>query len=322
MPAIPTRTALFLVLLLCIGVPAFADVPAGRVSVYSTPSGAYACIDSGNCDFTPATFSVTGNSYHTVTVREKGYRTWTDTVYVTADQTSRVDAFLDLDPDATGIRVGIRPGGAVICLDNMDCRANVGAGNLSGTAFFRGVSPGYHTISVEAPVDYEDTTRLVQVELGKVTGVEIELPAFIAPAPSTPVPVADRATGSIRVYVDRTGSTICLDNVDCYVNVGGQPGPGTGTAVFSDVTANEVHILTVAADGYRPVSTGITVGKDQVATADVSLQPLGGSTPATPAAQTSVPTVPPTMPTARSPLSPVAVIGALALCCMILVFRQ
>jgi hypothetical protein len=307
--------------LLLIAIPALADVPPGRVTVYSSPSGALACIDSGTCDFATATFSVAGNSWHTVTVRETGYREWTQNIYVTADQTSRIDAYLDLDPDATGIQVSIRPGGAIVCLDNMDCRANVGANSTSGTALFRGVSPGYHTISVEAPVDYEDTTRLVQVELGKVTEENIELTAFIAPAQATTAPAADRATGSIRVYVDRTGSTVCLDNTDCYVNVGGSPGPGTGTVVFSDVTANEVHIVTIAADGYRPVSTGITVGKDQVATADVALQPLGSATAVTTTVPATQPTVPPTMPTPRSGLDPVVAAGALALCGLLFLSR-
>jgi len=323
MSSIFTRTIPILVLFLLLTLPATAEVLPGRITVYSSPSGALACIDGGNCDFTTTTFTVTGNSLHTVTVREKGYRTWTENVYVTSDQTSRVDAYLDLDPDATGIRVGIRPGGATVCMDNMDCRANVGANSTSGTTFFRGVSPGYHTISVEAPADYEDTTRLVQVEQGRVSEVNIELVAFFAPVTATLTTAAARATGSIRVYIDRTGSTVCLDNTDCYVNVGGSPGPGTGTVVFSDVTANEVHIITIAADGYRPVSTGITVGKDQVATADVSLQPLGSSsTTETTSTPSPRQTVPPTMPTARSGLDPVVVIGALGLCALLLLSRK
>lgn len=322
MSEIYPRTILAVVLFLLLALPAAAEVPAGRITVYSTPSGALACIDGGTCDFTTTTFTVTGNSLHTVTVREKGYRPWSENVYVTADQTSRVDAYLDLDPDATGIKVSIRPGGATVCMDNMDCRANVGANTTSGTTLFRGVSPGYHTISVEAPPDYEDTTRLVQVEQGKVTDVTIELVAFIAPVTVTSAPAAARATGSIRVYVDRTGSTVCLDNTDCYVKVGGSPGPGTGTVVFSDVTAGEVHIITIAADGYRPVSTGITVGKDQVATADVSLQPLGSGTTEMTTVASRQQTVPPTMPTARSPTGPLVIIAALGLAGLLFFSRK
>ena len=183
-----------------------------------------ACLDSGSCDITSATFTVEGNAWHKVTVTAKGYQPWSQNVYVTSDQTSMIEAYLDRDPNATAVKVTIRPGGGVICFDNSDCRANVGANSTSGSTLFTGVSEGYHTVSVEAPVDYQDTTRLVKVEYGKITEVDIGLDMFIAPATTTPA--APRATGSIRVYVDRTGSTVCINNGDCYVNVGGSPGPG------------------------------------------------------------------------------------------------
>jgi hypothetical protein len=315
-----TRSALFLVLLILLAIPVLAAVPPGRISVFSSPSGAMACLESGSCDITSATFTVEGNAWHKVTVTAKGYRPWSQNVYVTSDQTSMVEAYLDRDPNATAVKVTITPGGGIICLDNSDCRANVGANSTSGSTLFTGVSEGYHTVSVEAPVDYEDTTRLVKVESGKITEVDIALTMFIAPATTTPA--APRATGSIRVYVDRTGSTVCINNGDCYVNVGGSPGPGTGTVVFSDVTAGEVQIITIAAEGFMPVSTAITVGKDQIATADVSLRPVSGVTTVTtlPAVQQS--TVPPTMPTARSGLDIVPVFGALILCSAFFLFRK
>jgi hypothetical protein len=315
-----TRTALFLVLLILLAVPVLAAVPPGRISVFSSPSGAMACLDSGSCDITSTTFTVEGNTWHKVTVTAKGYQPWSQNVYVTSDQTSMVEAYLDRDPNTTAVRITITPGGGIICLDNSDCRANVGANSTSGSTLFTGVSEGYHTVSVEAPVDYEDTTRLVKVELGKITEVDIVLTMFIAPATTTPA--APRATGSIRVYVDRTGSTVCINNGDCYVNVGGSPGPGTGTVVFSDVTAGEVQIITIAADGYMPVSTAITVGKDQIATADVSLRPVGGATTVTTLTTVPQSTLPPTMPTARSGLDVVPVLGALTLCSAVFLFRK
>ncbi len=314
-----TKSILFLVFIILLAVPCPAAVPPGRISVYSTPTGALACIDNATCDTTGATFTVEGNAWHTVTVTEKGYRLWSEPVYVSSDQTSMVTAYLDLDPAATAINVTVRPGGGIICLDNIDCRANVGANNISGNTLFTGVSPGYHTLSVEAPAEHEDTSELVQVNLGKITEVSIELRHFFTPPP-TPTPQADRETGSIRVYVDRTGSTICLDNADCYVNVGGTPGPGTGTVVFSDVTANVVHIVTIAADGYKPVSTKIVVGKDQVATADVTMVRIGETTIT--ASPTTQPTVPPTMPTNRSGPGAAPVLMALALCGAIFLFRK
>lgn len=314
-----TKTALLLVLLFLI-VPALAEVPNGRLIVYSMPTGALACIDNKTCDITGATFSVGGNAWHSVVVTEKGYHKWAENIYVTSDQTSMITAYLDLDRNATGIQVNIIAGSGTICLDNSDCRLNVGSPGSTKSTLYTGVSPGFHTISVEAAATYADTSELVEVSLGKITTVDLELYPFLIPITPTPIPM--RETGSIRVYVDRTGSTICLNNVDCYINVGGSPGPGTGTAVFDDVTANETQIITVSADGYMPVSTKITVGKDQVATADVSLQAIDGLTTVPTPVPTAVPTVLSPVPTARSGLGVLPVLGALALCGLVLLSRK
>jgi hypothetical protein len=297
-----------------------AGVPPGRITVNSVPTGALACIDNTTCDTTTTTFTVEGNAWHSVIVTEKGYMKWTEDVYVTSDQISMVSAYLDRDPDATAILVTLMQGSGTVCLDNSDCRANVGMGGSNRSTLFKGVSQGYHTISVEASADYLDATELVQVSLGKVSDVSIELTPFIAPA--APTPAADKATGTVRVYVDRTGSTICIDNVNCYVNVGGSSGPGTGTVVFDEVTVDIAHIITVAADGYKPVSTPITVVKDMITTVDISLQPInGGTTVPTSAASTTLATAPPTMPSGRSAPGLLPVIGALVLCGTVFVLR-
>jgi hypothetical protein len=314
-----TKTVILLLLLL-LAVPAMAVVPPGRITVYSAPTGALACIDNKTCDTTGATFSVDGNAWHTVRVTEKGYREWTGNMYVTSDQTSMLTAYLDLDYNATAIQVNVVSGSGTVCLDNNDCRANVGSTTGIRSTLFTGVSPGYHTITVEASADYKDTSELVEVTLGKITSVNFELSPYIIPATTTPP--ATKATGAIRVYVDRTGSTICIDDGNCYINVGGTPGPGTGTVIFSEVTADKAHIITVAVDGYKPVSTPVLVGQDQIATVDVSLQRLGAETTVPALTPAQVPTVPPTMPTARSGLDALPVIGALALCGAVFLVRK
>jgi hypothetical protein len=321
-----SKTLLVIAVILLLALPAAAAVSPGRITVYSTPSGANACIDNKNCDITPATFAVEGNAWHMIVVSEKGYRDWIETIYVSSDLTSTVNAYLDLDPAATAIRVNVTPGGGIVCLDNTQCRANVGTINSTGSTLYTGVSPGYHTISVESPAGYLDTSKLVQVTLGKITAVNITLDAFIAPATTTKAPPV--ATGMVRVYVDRKGSTICIDNANCVYNVGGKPGPGTGTWVFDSVTANRTHIVTVAADGYEPFSATVAVSKDAIEQVDVSLQPITGvitvtattSPPVTTVLQTTIPpltttTVPPTMPLpTQSGLDAVPLLGALALC--------
>jgi len=138
----------------------------------------------------------------------------------------------------------------------------------------------------------------------------------------TSQPYINTKTGSIRVYVDRTGSTICLDNGNCYVNVGGNPGPGTGTAIFSEVTADETHIITIALNGYKPVSAKVPVGADQVATVDVSMQPLGTETtvPVSSPALSSTGISP--VPTRKAAPGVLPVIGALVLCGAVVLARK
>ena len=342
MPHLHIKTLILLAVLLFV-LPALATVPDGRITVYSTPSGALACIDNADCDSTSSTFSVEGNAWHMIVVTEKGYRDWIETVYVSSDQTSVVNAYLDQDPAATALRVNVTPGGGTVCLDNSQCRENVGTVDATGSTLFTGVSPGYHTISVESPAGYVDTQKLVHVTLGKTSDINITLDVVIA-TPTTPTPPKP-ATGMVRVYVDRTGSTICIDNARCVYNVGGSPGPGTGTTIFNDVPVNKTHIVTVAADGYEPFSAPVSVGKDLIAKVEVALQPMAGSTtvpltvtttvpvssatPVTTVQETPVQTtiVPSTMATVapiqtRSPLDPVPLIGALAIFGLVVVFRK
>ena len=330
MPLKHMKTIILIVLFLLIAVPATADLAPGRITVYSTPPGALACIDTTDCDTTVATFTAEGNTWHTVVVTENGYRLWTENVFVTSEQTSVVNAFLDLNPASTAIQVYVTPGGGTICLDNGECRLLGGLDGATGSTLFTGVSPGYHTLSVEAPAGYSDTTELVQVSLGRITDVSISLDPVI---PST-----TRATGSIRVYVDRTGSTICIDNARCMYNVGGSPGPGTGTIVFNHVIANETHIITVAADGYEPFSAPVTVGRDLIAKVDVTLRPIAGATTVLTTAPSPVTTIPVTTQATPVPSSTVLstpvpiptksnpdtapVIGALVLCGIVFMFRK
>lgn len=332
-----TRTLMLLAALLLLVLPLASAVPDGRITVYSTPPGANACIDNKRCDTTAATFSVEGNAWHLIVITEKGYRDWTETLYVSSGQTSVVTAYLDQDPAATAVRVNVTPGGGIVCLDNSQCRANVGTVNSTGSTLYTGVSPGYHTISVESPAGYMDTQKLVVVNLGKTSSVNITLDVAIV-TPTTAKP-AKPVTGMVRVYVDRTGSTICIDNARCAYNVGGSPGPGTGTMVFDAVTANETHIVTVAADGYQPFSAPVAVGKDLIVKVEASLHPIAGYTtvPAT-VLTTVVPTtvqettlqttmVPSATATVapiqtQSVLDPVLLFGVLAFCGMVLVSRK
>jgi hypothetical protein len=122
----------------------------------------------------------------------------------------------------------------------------------------------------------------------------------------------------------RTGSTVCIDNGDCRENVGGTPGQGTGTTVFTGVSAYETHIISVAADGYKRASKRVTVSQDQVTTADISLQPLAAETATSlpTLTTTPLPTQPAPIPTKAAGPGVAPLLGALGLWGAIVLFRK
>ncbi|MFA4849631.1 MAG: hypothetical protein WC626_07875 [Methanoregula sp.] len=297
-----------LLLLLVVQVQGLAP---GRIAVYSTPSGAVACIDTVNCDTTDAFFSVSGNTWHSVVVTNKGYLQWSDTIFVVSDHTSVVNAELQLNPAITVLQVDVTPGSGTVCLDSTQCHQNVGVYGGSGSTQFTSVSPGYHMITVWGPADYEDYYTTVYVDLAKSTYVTVTLKPLNMPVTTvTPViPPAASETGTVRVYVDQKGSTICIDNTDCRMNVGGAAGMGTGTTLFTNVTTNTLHTISVTAAGFKPYSSLVTVRQDMINTVDVSLQPLTVAT----TAPAPLPAEPTLMPT-KAGLNAAPVLGALVLC--------
>jgi len=328
MPIRHLKKVILIAFILLLAVHVQALVEPGRIVVTSTPSGAVACIDTVYCDTTDTTFTVSGNTWHSIVITEKGYTQWTGTVFVISNQNTWVNAQMVLNPSATVIQVDVTPGGGTVCLDNSQCHKNVGAGSSTGSTQFTGASEGYHTITVESPAGYLDYYAPVYVNLAKTTYVTIGLrPLISSPTPVTPVvtPVVnpDTGTGVVRVYIDRTGSSICLDNTDCRTNVGGTASPVTATTLFYNVTADYGHTVSVTADGYKPYSSQISVKKDLITTVDVTLQPLTTATPVvTQAAPLALATTEPTPQPTRSGLGLIPVLGSLILCGALFWFRK
>lgn len=312
------KIVILITLLLLLVVQAQGLAP-GRIVVYSTPTGAVACIDTVNCDTTGAFFTVSGNTWHSVVVTNKGYLQWSDSIFVVSDHTSVVNADLQSNPSVTVLQVDVTPGSGTVCLDGDQCHQTVSTFGNTGSTQFIGVSQGYHTITVWSPASYQDYFQTVYVDLAKSTHVSISLKPLITPAATiTPVtPATSATTGTVRVYVDRTGSTVCIDNKDCQVNVGGTAGAGTGTTLFTNVTANALHSISVTAAGYNPYTLQILVREDLINTVNVSLQLLTVAT----TAPTRIPAEPTLMPT-RAGLNATPVLGALVLCGAIFLFRK
>ena len=242
--------------------PTPAAIPPGRLTVVSLPSSAKACVDDTACDTTPAEFRVSGNAWHAVTVRGPGYQSWSGPVYVLAGRASLVSADLQPASPVPGLRVSVNPGGGMICLDETWCQA--GAGSSGGTLFQR-VSEGFHTIRVNNTEGYRTFSVKRYVTAEGITAVSINL---------EPVTAASPEAGTVRVLVDRYGSTICVDATDCRTHVGGTTGPGPGSAEFANVTAGIPHTITVTAEGFEPWSANLSITPDQLTEVRVSLRPL------------------------------------------------
>jgi hypothetical protein len=277
-------------------------------------------------------FTVEGNAWHTIVVTESGYLQWSTTVYVLSDQMSVVNAVLEPNPSTTGIQVYVTPGSGTVCLDYSQCRTNVGSSDGTGSTLFTGMSDGYHTITVNSPAGYQDYSTPVYVNMGSISTVSINLVSGVNPGTtSTPVTTSGfPSTGTIRVYIDHSGSTVCLDNANCRVNVGGTAGPETSTTLFNGVALGVGHTISVSADGFAPYATQVSVSKDQISTVDVRLSAISGYTTApTP---TPVPTLS-QVPVSTAPLTPtplptkagldmVPILGALGLCCAVILIRN
>jgi hypothetical protein len=306
-------------------------VPPGRITVISRPPYAHVCIDDRKCDTTPASFIVTGNARHTVNITQSGYLDWSDTISVFTGQTSLVNATLQRDTGTNGIQVFVKPGGGMVCLDNSQCHAGVGSADGTGSTQFSELSEGDHIITVNNTAGYRSySIRPYVAQRGFISisitldplstpatrptdtvGGFVTIPAGLETVPPTPVP----PPGRVRVYVNPTGSRVCLDSGDCRTNVGGTPGPGTGFVDFTSVPANMTHTISVTEDGFLPASSPVTVGSGKVSTVNFVLQPV----PAT----TAVPVTPEPAPLpTRSGPGAVPVISLLAVGGAFILFRR
>jgi len=256
------KTVILITLMILFVVQAQGLAP-GRLTVYSTPSGALACIDTTYCDTTDATFIVSGNTWHSIVVTNKGYLPWSDYIFVTSDHSHMVNAILELNPSNTVLQVDIKPGSGTVCLDSDQCHANVGVFDSSGSTQFTGLSPGYHMISVWSPAGYQDYFTTVYVDLAKSIYVTIDLKPLITqettikplvtpngPKPSpasvwTPVQV-----GQLVVTEEQNKATVTIKQNEI-ITVRLQENPTTGNQWNLIATPG----LNVISDKYVPLDT-------------------------------------------------------------------
>ena len=158
---------LFLTTILLIGIiasigPAAAD-NVSYIQVSTVPSGAQACLDHYTCYETPATFTTTPNSYHSITIYMDGYQTFTQQSVYAGDPnvTTNILVTLASNPSQTGILdLNSNPTNADIWLDNL----------YYGTTpqIIGGLSAGTHTLLLRE-AGYYDYTESFMIVAGQTS---------------------------------------------------------------------------------------------------------------------------------------------------------
>jgi parallel beta-helix repeat protein len=213
----------------------------GVLSVTSTPSGADITIDGAPIgETTPHSMSIMPG-YHTIELTLEGYQDWTESVQVTSDETTNVDATLT---QVTGsISVTSTPSGAGISFDGV-------AINEITPYTIPNVKPGYHTIKLTLE-GYLDWTETVSVTAGET----VSICATLATIP-----------GSATVTSTPSGAAIYVETYLGDVYIGDTPYTDT------DVSPG-YYTITLTLAGYQDWAEEIQVTSGETAYIDAILTP-------------------------------------------------
>ncbi|WP_321505588.1 PEGA domain-containing protein [uncultured Methanoregula sp.] len=214
--------------------PAAAS-PAG-MQVYSTPTGANACLDGWWWQTTPATFDNIGNGWHTVVVYMDGYQSFSETDYV-EDGTQVVNAnLIRLGPTVGFLDITSEPNSADVYFDGTYYgNAPMVIGNLW---------VGNHKLVVRK-AGYYDVTDSIPISSGQTYYYNAVLSAY----PQQP------ATGSLQIDSTPGGAAIFLNG-----NYKGNT-PASGVMYITELAPGTYNLRIVMQD-YQPYvqSAPVTAG--------------------------------------------------------------
>jgi hypothetical protein len=119
-----TRSLFFAAILVIAIIASIVPVAAedtAYIEVISNPVGAMACLDHYTCHTTPASFTTTPDSYHSLTIYKEGYEIFTQTVHTGVyNGTTTFTVTLGANPLQTGtLDLDSSPANADIWLDNL-----------------------------------------------------------------------------------------------------------------------------------------------------------------------------------------------------------
>jgi hypothetical protein len=252
----------FLIAIFFIGIAAsIVPVAADDVSyiqVNSNPSGAWACLDHWNCQYTPITFATDPDSYHSISVYKDGYQMSTKTVYANGTGiTISITVTLVSNPPLTGsLNLDSSPTDADIWLD----------GGYYGTTpqVIGGLSEGTHSLTLRY-AGYYDYTEQFTITAGHTT---IRSPAM---SPYT----QSSGYGDLRIQSNPAGAAV-------YVNNNYKGTTISSTALYVTQLTPGSYLVRVTLAGYQTYTQTAVVTAGNVYNIQANMVPVTpGPTPDT-----------------------------------------
>jgi hypothetical protein len=225
----------------------------GNIQVISHPSGAVVTLDGGSWQYTPATFtSVSSGTSHYLQITMSGYQQYGTSAFVTAGQTSSVNAYLVPNtpyPKTGSLNIVTSPKGADIYVD--------GDYIAESPNVVTDLAPGSHTLRLHK-AGYDEYFSFVTI----VSGRQTPLTYTFTPQQMT--------VGSIEVASTPAGSSLYLDG-----NYMGQTPSGSYFDLTSIIPG--YHTILIRLTDYRDYTQTVYVKGGLVVTVNAQLTPNGPS---------------------------------------------
>jgi hypothetical protein len=225
----------------------------GNIQVISHPSGAVVTLDGGSWQYTPATFtSVSSGTSHYLQITMSGYQQYGTSAFVTAGQTSSVNAYLVPNtpyPKTGSLNIVTSPKGADIYVD--------GDYIAESPNVVTDLAPGSHTLRLHK-AGYDEYFSFVTI----VSGRKTPLTYTFTPQQMT--------VGSIEVASTPAGSSLYLDG-----NYMGQTPSGSYFDLTSIIPG--YHTILIRLTDYRDYTQTVYVKGGLVVTVNAQLTPNGPS---------------------------------------------
>lgn len=197
---------------------------------------------------TPQTFSDITPGTYSIRVEKQGYKTWTETTVVSADEITLVYANLEKKRTFGRISLDSDPKGADIYLD----------GWYYGTTpmTLGGITTGPHSVELKKE-GFNDFTTSVSVDENEITPVTYTLVSSNDPP----------ETGCTLFFSSSPrGAMVCIDSVN----------RGVTPITVSDLTP-DVHQIKLTYAGYNDYLGSVTLSNGETQTFDITMEPLPDS---------------------------------------------